>query len=181
MNLFRVDCSCGRYLSVGEGAAGAKLQCECGRTVNVPGLNALLAQAELPLHRPSPELVIGHMIAAGELPGRDTCVVCGGVTTDVAWILAECERVYVSRSGLPVWFQVLLQVLFSPFGFIVWQRQETYVHGSDTILQVPLRVCGKCQQRLRSQQMIKRYLQETPVYAELLEKFPETKLQIIKC
>jgi Domain of unknown function (DUF1922) len=38
---FRLPCECGRHLSVTEGAAGATLQCVCGRTVKVPSLGEL--------------------------------------------------------------------------------------------------------------------------------------------
>jgi hypothetical protein len=175
---FRVDCSCGQHLSVSEGAAGAKLRCECGRDVTVPGLNELLARAELPPHRLSPELMIEHMIATGALPDGDCCVECGRDTPEHVVIIAECERVWVRGGEAPLLVQVLWNLFLSPLGIFAWQGERYEAHGNDTILPLPLRICGNCCTHLRSDEALRRYLRKTPVYADLLDKFPKAKLSL---
>ena len=54
---FELPCECGRRLIVTAGDAGATLRCECGRTVQVPGLNELRASVpaltdDTPRHPP---------------------------------------------------------------------------------------------------------------------------------
>src|SRR6185503_15253979 len=67
---FEVPCECGRRLSVTGGDAGAALRCDCGRTVQVPGLHELGASAPAPAPapksaRPPRDLSVLRLIGAG--------------------------------------------------------------------------------------------------------------------
>jgi hypothetical protein len=42
-----LPCECGRQVALTEGAAGARVQCACGRTLRVPSLSELRRQARL--------------------------------------------------------------------------------------------------------------------------------------
>jgi len=46
---FHIDCECGNRISVTEDAAGARLNCSCGRIVQVPGLYDLRQRVRLSL------------------------------------------------------------------------------------------------------------------------------------
>jgi hypothetical protein len=63
---FRINYDCGKSVTVTEGAAGARMLCPCGRTITVPSVKDLRLQAGLPPYNISPELMIEHLLAAGQ-------------------------------------------------------------------------------------------------------------------
>jgi hypothetical protein len=176
---FRVDCECGRFVMVKEGSAGAKLGCSCGRTILVPSLKELRLRAGLPAYSLSPELVIEHLLLAGELPSRRACAVCGADTDDRARVVTECERVWISRSGGFTWAHLLV---FLFFPILLWllllQKPEQRKYGKDKIYALPLAVCRGCLKKLRSRRTIKECLRKEPIYDRLLDKFPDAAVRL---
>src|SRR5262245_43716859 len=55
---YEVACSCGKFLPVSEGMAGASISCDCGRMFPVPPLSELRVQA---------------VVDAAPLPALDSC------------------------------------------------------------------------------------------------------------
>jgi hypothetical protein len=51
---FNVRCECGIPLLISEGAAGARVPCDCGRTVIIPSLDELRKQAGVRPPDPNP-------------------------------------------------------------------------------------------------------------------------------
>src|SRR5262245_12422632 len=105
---FQVRCECGGYVVVCEGAAGARMECPCGRTVAVPSLAELREQAGLAAHRGSARFIIENMLAHGELPTMTACARCNGATDDTVAVTAECEKAWGSEPGWITWLFVLL-------------------------------------------------------------------------
>src|SRR5213593_2963195 len=96
---YQLPCTCGEYLTVTEGSAGAQVKCVCGRTVTVPSLGGLRELAGQPAFQPAPEIVIEQLLLAGELPPSRNCVHCGLETANVVTVQVECERVWMYKSG----------------------------------------------------------------------------------
>jgi hypothetical protein len=102
-----VPCECGEGVPVTEGAAGSRVTCACGRTVNVPSLRELRNASDEPEERPSPEMAIEALLLAGQLPQEKKCIVCGVPTTGAITCEADCERAVVDDGSRPLWAQVL--------------------------------------------------------------------------
>jgi hypothetical protein len=129
---FPLDCECGKRLTVTEGAAGSRVKCSCGRTVEVPGLSALRGRAGLPPIRISTSTKIEEMVMTGELPRGTECSRCGATTSGILHVLAVCERVWVNTDQLSI-------------GGVVIKEWGVSRHGRDLIVQVPVRLCPACQ------------------------------------
>jgi hypothetical protein len=80
---YQLPCTCGEYLTVTEGSAGAQVKCVCGRIMTVPSLGGLRELAGEPAHQPAPEIVVEQMLLAGALPPNRNCVHCGLATANV--------------------------------------------------------------------------------------------------
>jgi hypothetical protein len=181
---FRIDCPCGESVTVSEGSAGATLTCDCGRPISVPSLPALRRAAGLLAEVLSPEQVIARQLAAGTLPGN-ICVGCGFETDQVLHVRTECETVYRTNTGTPMWLWFLMTLLFLPFVHVIhvlFRMDEGVVqsHGRDTILVLPIPVCQFCRGDFRRPKQLKRSMQQIPEYRRLLEKFPWARLKVSK-
>jgi hypothetical protein len=63
---YPVVCECGHTLRVTAGSAGSRLECQCGRVVDVPALHQLRGAAgEVDV---SPELMVEALLRDGSLP-----------------------------------------------------------------------------------------------------------------
>jgi hypothetical protein len=176
---FRVDCPCGSHLTVTEGSAGATVECRCGRPLAVPPLKQLRLRAGLPAYDLSPELVLEHHLAAGGLPADSHCVQCGVSTHEALHVVVECEKAI--RKGGFSWAAFLLSALFSPLAAIahvVLPIEEEVQHGSDKYYTLPLALCEHCLKTFRTRSGLKQCLRRIPVYARLLEKFPDAKVHL---
>ena len=172
---FHVNCQCGNRITVSEGAAGATIACRCGRAVSIPSLKELRLRAGIAPHNPSPELVIEHQLAAGELPPDNNCIECGVTTAEVVQIVVECERAF--RKGGFSWGALLLSAFLLPIKLFHWEEEVEY--GKDKVYPLPLAVCEHCRHVLGSARGIKQCLQRIPAYARLLEKFPNAKVRLM--
>ncbi len=183
---FRVDCPCGEHIMVSEGAAGVTFECVCGKPIVVPSLSELRTRAGLPTNAVSPEFIVEHFLVAGEIPGGNGCVDCGGEPADVVHIETECERVWKQRSGGFSWTAAVLLLIFCQplliyylFWFYVYgDRGVEKEFGRDKIYALPLRICPQCRPRLNDPVEIKRCLRRIPEYDLLLEKFPAAIVRV---
>ncbi len=143
---FDVRCDCGEYVTVSEGAAGARVPCPCGRTVAVPSLADLRKQAGLAAYKPKANLVIENMLAHGELPTRRTCVGCTAATDETLDVTAECEKAWKNEPGILTW--ILTFLFLGWLGALVLSQVEGKEHGANLILHLPVRICHSCQRHL---------------------------------
>jgi hypothetical protein len=142
---FNIRCECGGQLLISEGAAGARVPCDCGRTVIIPSLDELRKQAGVPAPDPHPVLVIEDMLAHGELPTSPTCVYCDRVTSDTLILTAECEKTVSTGPNLIMWLFAVW--VLGIFAVLLRQRDECVV-GRDLSFHLPVRLCRPCQRKL---------------------------------
>jgi hypothetical protein len=180
---FEIRCECGTDVVVSEGAAGARIQCACGRTVTVPSLDELRQNAGLPPTKPSPELAIEHLLATGMLPGTNRCAFCGAATEHRIVVVTECERAWTPRSRSSALGSVLGLIVFG-WVFLVasllyreGRNQEEY--GRDKVYRLPLPVCTGCQPAVRGKATLQQCLRQIPEYRRLLEKFPDARVAVL--
>jgi hypothetical protein len=176
---YHVTCGCGKSLAVSAGSAGSRLPCPCGRTIEVPSLRELRRQhGEAVIV--NPVLEIEHLAAADGLPATGPCIRCGRDDAATAIVTAECERSWVRKPGR---LELILSFLLrSPVLLLahLWERQTAPadVLGRDVVLRLPLRLCLACLSEVRTQADFAKVLREVPVYARLLDRYPEAILSI---
>jgi hypothetical protein len=175
----RIDCPCGEHVTVTEASAGATLKCDCGRPISIPSTPALRVAAGLPPYDYSPEQVLEQMLAAGRLPGTNVCIHCGFETAQVLEVDTECETIYRTNTGVPVWFSLITALIHFPFGLLLRGTDgEVQSFGRDTKFRLPIPGCEHCQRLLRRRKLLKQCMQQIPEYGRLLEKFPEARLKL---
>jgi hypothetical protein len=160
------------------------VQCDCGRDVAIPQLSQLRKAVGRAAFEAGIVDTIRRMIADGELPPRNVCLVTGRFTKDTADVVVQCERVWKRGPGKATWAFAIFAAIFLPF-WVLWimldhysgkeKRQEL---GRDTLVRIPLRVCAECNDRLRrmSQWRLRRLLRTVPVYASLLKEYPGARI-----
>jgi hypothetical protein len=155
--------------------AGCRIACACGRELVVPSLSALKASAGQSAR--SAEVRIEQLLRRGLLPEGTTCLLCRSTTKDVAHCWTVCERAIVQQpTG---WYLSALNVVSMLFGVLTFRKvlHETS-KGRDLRLRLPLRVCGNCTGQLRDPRVLKETLFAVPVYAELLDKYPDADVSL---
>jgi hypothetical protein len=178
---FHLECECGRTAEVSEGRAGTTYTCECGRKQVVPSI------VRRRVHQ-TPEMVVEALLRLGRLPEGKECVLCGTETGGELTCMTECEKAR-THSGKPsfvnLMFGAFLFLVSLPLA-IVWailgQTREgaEWESGKDVIFPLPLRICGYCQEKLDSPEEIKHALAQVPAYRDLLRKYPEASVSIVK-
>lgn len=170
-----VPCECGIHHSVEATTAGSRLPCQCGREITVPSLSKLKQAAGESAG--SAEVRIEHLLRKGLLPGETTCVECRVKTSSVWHCWVTCERPKVEQAtgwGLSAWNYVSLF-----FGTLIFRRvRRDRVEGRDLSFRLPLRVCPSCQELLADPVLLRRGVMEVPLYAELLQKYPEAGVSL---
>jgi hypothetical protein len=137
---FPVRCECGRLVPVPETAAGATHPCECGRTLDVPSLSELKRQCGLPAYSPPANLLIPHMIDAGELPAP-ACLGCGAPGETTVEAVAECERAWETGGGRGWW---LAFFVIGIWALVLRQASRGDTVGRNLYVSVPFRLCPRC-------------------------------------
>src|SRR5262249_37963729 len=98
-------------------------------------------------------------------------------TRDVTYCWTVCERANVQQPSdwEPSWWAPI--TVF--FGWISFRKitRET-VDGRDLRLRLPLRVCASCRDQLRDTLVLKETLQDVPIYADLLDRFPDADVSL---
>jgi hypothetical protein len=177
---FEVECACGKKLLVFEGRAGSSVDCLCGRTVRIPSLNILRARAGLTPYNDPPELVIRRLLHEGRLPSLTTCARCGMRTEETVIVKTECERRWIRKAGGFSWLTLLLSAFLLPFRVFHWESLVVEYLGTDKIFDLPLTLCYPCRSGLWWQSTLKKCLNMEPAYRQLLDKFPDAKVKLIK-
>lgn len=179
---YAISCECGRQLTVQATDAGTHLPCSCGRQVKVPTLGRLARAAGEPMRTLSASEKVRVLVAAGELPTGTTCVRCQFPTDGVLECSVECERPYTKKR---LFWEGVLVYLFAPLWFSMVAKSyydKPEVHGRETLVKTPLRVCGDCQQRFRGgahSSELWQLLNSVPEYAALLQAFPSAHVVAI--
>jgi hypothetical protein len=161
---------------VREGLAGTRHTCACGRVITVPPLHELRRQAGLPPYELSPELVIEHLLASGELPPDQSCVLCGIDTDHELRVRTECERVQVRTEGGFSVALAVLAMLLTGWLILLRRRGPPTEYGRDKIYTLPLPLCPECRPALRNEKDVKAAMRQVPEYCRLLDKFPDAVL-----
>jgi len=126
----------------------------------------------------SPEVRIEQMLQLGMLPQEDRCVICRKATSEKAYFWAACERAFVKQDpNRSLWVIIPAWLLFGWwFLLLLLLTREDQVHGTDVQFRLPLRVCSECRPDLTNTQTFHDAVYATPIYAELLEKYPDANL-----
>jgi hypothetical protein len=171
--MYPVACECGATIQVPGTAAGTTVTCQCARKVDVPTLARL--KASVGQSAISADLELEHLAATGALPLESNCTICGGETTNKVAFSVVCERPE-DKSGGSFWYQVFF-IWFSPLLYMMHMAtRRSEVHGRNVVFRLPLRVCETCQPSVNSRSAIRDALRRTPVYARLLDKYPDAKI-----
>jgi hypothetical protein len=179
---FTVKCDgCGRQIGVNAGMAGTEIVCQCGQTLRVPLLSDLRQMKGKGAYGEAPLAAIKRMLATkASLPG-DFCVGCRRQTTEKLVCLAECENPQADRKN-PL--RHLLAIFYTPIWlFFEYFHKDRLMHGNEIMIHLPVTFCNQCRaatKDLSRAWALKKILQRVPVYAQLLEEYPRTKLTLAK-
>jgi len=183
---YSVTCACGKQIAVAAAEAGTEISCSCGLSVPVPRLSQLRRSTGQPAYKATVIEAIDRLIREGELPFGDTCALCGTPTTGVVEVCVVCERPwYRPPSALPFWVAILFMMLCFLPALLLWLLVQmlplqSRILGRDTVVRIPLRVCGnqKCSlRRARDQRKLREVLSTVPIYEQLLEEYPRAYIQ----
>ncbi len=184
MSAFSIDCECGTQLPVSASQAGATIECRCGRAIKVPLLSELRQRHGQAAYETGPIDTIQRLIAAGELPSSDVCVISGRPTKSVCGFHVQCETTWVKTQGVSRYALVLIYLLYPVTGLMHFLNSrndpdpDAEVHGRNRGVDVMLRVDEEFQPRVRrlSQNELKKLLRTEAAYAALLDEFPTARI-----
>lgn len=173
-----IYCGCGKKHVVTEGAADSTLACSCGRDVRVPRLRELRRLAG-ESSAPSPELRLEHFLTTEPVELGRHCSHCGAPTDGRIEVVVECERSWTKSGDGGFWTHFLGYLFLGWIGLILVRANRTpdRQFGADKIYHLPLRVCGHCQPLLKDFSVARDCLMQTPVYGDLLDKFPNAVIK----
>src|SRR4051794_16324294 len=163
---YSVRCECGKTHPVSAAHCGTTWACTCGRTITVPSLSQLRAEAGE--FSASPEMIIESMLIARELPQESACVECHAPTEGIATFTVICEQVGARRSAegcsRAVYYVLFLAFLMIGW-FVYWRRGpgNAEMVGRSVAFRLPLRLCPVCQ-RSGLMRDPKALLRRVPVY-----------------
>ncbi len=175
---YPVVCDCGKTHQVTSGAAGSTLACVCGRMVEVPSLTAL--KASVGGEGLAPEMEIEGLLLARKLPLEPDCALCHRLTEDKFHCQVRCEAPTL-KPPMSFW-QYALALAFIPFVGVkalltaALLRDTGVLTGRDVSFRLPVRICGACMAELESWEVVTNAIRRTPVYARLLDKYPNSRL-----
>jgi len=176
---YPVRCECGKQYHFTAAQAGNHYSCPCGREMVVPSLSQMkMAAGEEVL---SPVVRLEQMVQLGLLPQESRCVFCRRPTAGVAHFWAICERVFVKKDASRVWWIVALSwICFGWLGLILlmFRARDDRMHGSDVRLRLPLRMCPDCAPELDGPGALRAAVLAVPVYADLLDQYPNAELAL---
>jgi hypothetical protein len=170
---YPVGCECGATTHVPGTSAGTTFTCKCGRKLEIPTLAQL--KASVGQSSVSADLELERLTATGALPLESNCAVCDRETTDKVAFSVVCERPE-DKSGGSFWYQVFF-IWFSPLLYMMHMAtRPAEVRGRNVVFRLPVRVCVACRPSVNSRPAIRDALRRTPVYARLLDKYPDAKI-----
>lgn len=128
---------------------------------------------------------IRKLEAAGRMTLGDQCVGCHAFTDGVLSADIICERAYVEVESKSSW-QDRIFLVFSPILyffvrlFAPRETGEVKVLGRDVEVIARLRVCPACRPSsslFTSRETLVAWLRTVPLYAELLDMYPEATIE----
>lgn len=184
---YMIACACGREVSVGPAAAGRRVPCACGGTVQVPRLSELRATAGDVRSRLPAVTSINYLLMAGELPASTTCALSGVPTADAVEIILwrNVPVLPPTRSG---WWTLALNSVFVALpvltlpvlGYQAVAEAATSEVVPQTVACVPLRVDRQYHAALLQFDYgrLAMLLRTEPLYARLLDENPGVFISI---
>jgi hypothetical protein len=177
---YHVLCGCGKSLPVKTEEAGTTIRCDCGESVTVPSLSKLRSTVGLGAYESGAIDTILRMLDEGILPWGETCAESGRPTRDVLPLHVQCERIHAPADNTKV---ILLALLVTPLALLGLRKDQREAVGRDTSVVVPLRLSRAYHRSLSrwgggSQRRLQRLLRTVPVYARLLDEYPNATIQI---
>jgi len=174
---YEVRCECGKAHAVTAADAGASLGCACGRTVEVPPLHQLRADAGQDVL--SPVVRVQALLLDGRLPGTRACACCRCDTGGLVQARVQCQWAIVSSGGpsradmiggclLSAWLGLLLHFFR--------RSAPPKEHGQDIVVILPLPVCEACRPTLDDPAELRGALRAIPEYAALLDHYPDARI-----
>lgn len=188
-----LPCPCGASIPVTPGQAGTEVSCRCGKIVPVPRLAQLRLMAGKDPYATNPVDRIDNMQRAGQLKLTERCAGCLKRTDGVMRLEVCCERTYAEEttgsSGDLSWLMIfgifklsrLLADAISPGSHP--RVEESKVLGREMVARIQLRVCASCQDdhaQSMSRETLVAWLRTVPIYAELLDMYPEAEIIPLK-
>lgn len=181
---YSVHCTCSQVHEVLGSQADSLLNCPCGRTVSVPPLSALRQQVGQSAYEARIADMVQARVAAGELPIRGRCAICGTEANDTLDLYVECEQPVLKNSV--AWYTIVLGAIFlslqSLFLLLHWRAHDEPLSesGRDTVVRTPLCVDAKCGTRLRraGQARLRQPLSSEPLYQQLLQEYPGARVVV---
>ena len=174
---YPVRCECGKVYHFSAAQAGNRYTCPCGRELVVPSLTRMRSAAGEQVL--SPEVRLEQMLRLGMLPQQTRCVVCRTETMGVTHFWAICERAFVKKdTGRVLWAIALLWFFIGWLGalLLLVRSRDDRVHGTDVRLRLPLRVCPECIPALQEPGRLEESVLAVPLYADLLDRYPNAEL-----
>ncbi len=167
--------------------------CPCGLTNPIPSLSQLRKEAGQAAYPSAIIDIINRMLDDRELPWGDKCAVSGTPTNDVMLLAVQCEipsLPHIRRGGFGWAWQLLLSLCLLPFGLIrvpLPSPAEKNVPLPDLALghegrvRIPLRVRRDHWQLVfeMSQEELRKLLATVPVYAKLLNHYPQANISAL--
>ena len=184
---FAITCThCGNEIPVSAVMAGTEVSCSCGTVNDVPLLSSLRKLAGKAAYITNTAEEIKRVLADGELPFPRDCVVCRMRTEEIFECITVCEQPAARSESDPGWgfFNLLVTPLALMAGWIVFVDSEgapeqADAHGRELVVSTPLAMCQRCHGETRGltkQSGLRALLQTVPIYARLLEEFPEATI-----
>lgn len=176
---YAVDCPCGRSFDVQAGQAGSTLKCQCGADVRVPSVSKLREMAGKSAYEVGVIDRINGMIDRGELPAGGVCAVSGKNTGYVMQIYVHAEKFHRAEDKKMLFLMPVAWLLLFYPSFAFGRRYRPEGSGRDTWVRTPLFVDSKYHDKVRraSQKKLKRWLRSMPVYAKLLDEYPQATVE----
>ena len=158
-----LKCECGESTVVSEASAGARLRCDCGRTIKVPPLHELRKRAGLTAIPETIPETIRRKVNSGEIPSSRACANCQMQTAQTISVSAICEQSWSKESATDA---SMVDAIVSGLKFLIsgttsWlvhagersfedEQVEREHHGRDVIITLPLPLCESCDSAIPS-------------------------------
>lgn len=185
-----LDCSCGNSVSARLTDAGSSLSCRaCGNLIRVPGLGQLRQMLGREAHITNPVEAINKQLNLGKSPAGNNCLTCQTPNAEEYHFTAVCESQVTRGKSDPTAITHFVRLFgWFIFGWIsiimlYFLRQdeplENEVVGRDVSVDVTLPVCQVCsmQYKPKKPKSAKKLMKQVPLYSELLDEYPDLKLQ----
>jgi hypothetical protein len=181
---YPVSCQCGMRHLVSATEAGSRIRCPCGNSLDVPTLSSLRSSAGETPYPASTIEKIKAMIRDGRLPSGEICPYSGRPVNDTVFFHVQCERSSIEGESNTV-ASIIFGLIAGIRGarILAEQIRPPREVGRNTLIEIPLRISSDVRKqvlRIRRQKTLKALLCHTPIYAQLLQEYPDASVKPIK-